>query len=198
MEYSFVVTPVTVCVSRIFGGLLLFLAWSSDLWYVKVKGGSPLRVNTISAWSPSWISCNTLFPFPILVRVVYSIVGLDGRCTVAAIGQRKGPRPLLSKIRVDDDDEELRCSQLRNGLDASHCLASPWVFTSPSAMWTTPLKEWLSWPFPRHNFINPWNSCIEAKSRNRTITINYYTKYRRDGSNVEQKEDSREGNMKED
>jgi len=52
MEYSFVVTPVTVCVSRIFGGLLLFLVWSSDLWYVKVKGGSPLRVNRISAWSP--------------------------------------------------------------------------------------------------------------------------------------------------
>lgn len=52
MEYSFVVTPVTVCVSRIFGGLLLLLVWSSDLWYVKVKGGSPLRVNTISAWSP--------------------------------------------------------------------------------------------------------------------------------------------------
>lgn len=46
------VTPVTVCVSRIFGGLLLFLVWSSDLWYVKVKGGSPLRVKTISAWSP--------------------------------------------------------------------------------------------------------------------------------------------------
>lgn len=52
MEYSFVVTPVTVCVSRIFGGLLPFLVWSSDLWYVKVKGGSPLRVKIISAWSP--------------------------------------------------------------------------------------------------------------------------------------------------
>ena len=52
MEYSLVVTPVTVCVSRILGGLLLFLAWSSDLWYVKVKGGSPLRVKRISAWSP--------------------------------------------------------------------------------------------------------------------------------------------------
>jgi len=52
MEYSFVVTPVTVCVSRIFGGLLVFLVWSSDLWYAKVKGGSPLSVNRISAWSP--------------------------------------------------------------------------------------------------------------------------------------------------
>ena len=52
MEYSLVDTPVTVCVSRIFASLLLFLAWSSDLWYVKVKGGSPVRVKTISAWSP--------------------------------------------------------------------------------------------------------------------------------------------------
>jgi hypothetical protein len=52
MEYSLVVTPVTVWVSRIIGGLLLFLVWSSDLWYAKVNGGSPVRVNTISAWSP--------------------------------------------------------------------------------------------------------------------------------------------------
>ena len=52
MEYSLVVTPVTVCISRTFVGLLLFLVWTSDLWYVNVKGGSPVRVKTISAWSP--------------------------------------------------------------------------------------------------------------------------------------------------
>lgn len=49
MEYSVVVTPDTVCVSRT---LPPFLALNSERWYVNVKGGSPISVNLISAWSP--------------------------------------------------------------------------------------------------------------------------------------------------
>jgi len=86
MEYSFVVTPVTVCVSRIFGGLLLFLVWSSDLWYVKVKGGSPLRVKIISAWSPKiglsvttiWLYATVELTFVNILQHPLSISNLCG------------------------------------------------------------------------------------------------------------------------
>lgn len=53
IEYSCVVTPDTVCVSRIFPGLPPFLGLGSDRWYVNVNGGSPISVKTISAWSPA-------------------------------------------------------------------------------------------------------------------------------------------------
>jgi hypothetical protein len=52
MEYSVVVTPDTVCVSRTLPVLPPFLALSSERWYVNEKGGSPINVNLISAWSP--------------------------------------------------------------------------------------------------------------------------------------------------
>lgn len=52
MEYSCVDTPVTVCVSRTLPGFAPFLGLGSARWYVNVKGGSPMSVNRISAWSP--------------------------------------------------------------------------------------------------------------------------------------------------
>ena len=87
MEYSLVVTPVTVCVSRIFAGLLPFFGWSSDLWYVKVKGGSPVRVNTISAWSPNgalecynaWAMCEEKFTLMNVLQYSLSISYQRGR-----------------------------------------------------------------------------------------------------------------------
>jgi hypothetical protein len=53
MEYSVVVTADTVCVSRTLPGLPPFRVFNSERWYVNVKGGSPISVNLISAWSPS-------------------------------------------------------------------------------------------------------------------------------------------------
>ena len=54
-EYSFSVTPETVCVSRTLPGLLPLFELGSDRWYVNVNGGSPISVNLISAWSPGEI-----------------------------------------------------------------------------------------------------------------------------------------------
>ena len=48
MEYSLEVTPDTVCVSMTFPCTPFFVV-SSVRWYVKVNGGSPTSVNTISA-----------------------------------------------------------------------------------------------------------------------------------------------------
>ena len=61
MEYSVVVMPDTVCVSRTLPGLPL-LALSSERWYVNVKGGSPINVNLISAWSPVESECVRIGP----------------------------------------------------------------------------------------------------------------------------------------
>jgi hypothetical protein len=56
IEYSWVITRETVCVSRTRPGFPPFLGVGSDRWYVNVNGGSPISVKTISAWSPAHIN----------------------------------------------------------------------------------------------------------------------------------------------
>lgn len=57
IEYSCVDTPDTVCVSRTLPAFAPFLEIGSARWYVNVNGGSPMSVNTISAWSPVITYC---------------------------------------------------------------------------------------------------------------------------------------------